>query len=81
MITAEWDADQCCIGLLAVQTQQQGSGIGAQLLKAIELESLSRESTCVVVKTQIINQRACRFYFRNGYKEIQRSNVYHFHAK
>jgi dTDP-4-amino-4,6-dideoxy-D-galactose acyltransferase len=79
MITAEWDADRCYIGLLAVRPDQQGSGLGGQLIKAIELESLRRGSIGIVVKTQIINQRACRFYSRNGYSEIACSNLYHFH--
>lgn len=80
MISAEWDRQRCCIGLLAVRADKQGAGLAQNLLQAIEQESLQRGATTVIVKTQMVNGRACRFYRRCGYTQTKSEHLYHFHG-
>jgi dTDP-4-amino-4,6-dideoxy-D-galactose acyltransferase len=79
LITVAWGQSQAVIGLLAVRQAVQGAGIGSRLLNAVDGEAVRHGARELAVKTQGINQRACSLYLRNGYRETERYELYHFH--
>lgn len=65
------------VGLIAVDKNQQGKGLGKLILRSFE--QLGKTSSCnmAVIPTQIENQGACKFYESLGYKATQTYLVYH----
>lgn len=65
------------IGLIAVDAQSQGLGIGTLLMEAsMNWYSYNRLKKCIVV-TQANNTGACRLYEKMGYNIISRELIYH----
>ncbi|MCS7075807.1 MAG: GNAT family N-acetyltransferase [Bacteroidia bacterium] len=65
------------IGILAVNAQYRGEGIGKQLVqKSFEL-SLQMGHTYLQVVTQKANQNACRFYEKVGFSVDSIEHIYH----
>jgi GNAT superfamily N-acetyltransferase len=53
---------------LVVDERERGGGIGAELLRAAEHWAFERGATMIVVRTNVIRERAHRFYVREGYR-------------
>lgn len=77
-ITYSITAQNGAIGLLSVSPQEQGKGLGAQLIVALE-ENLKRlEIKNLSVQTQEHNNTACKFYKKNGFKIIEKQIIKHY---
>ena len=55
---------------LVVKEDMRGKGVGAQLIKFIENQTLERNLPNVFLLCAITNENAIKFYERNGYKKI-----------
>lgn len=69
---------QSKIGLIAVDTNYQGLGIGTKLLDAVEQYVYDKGSKYLLISTQLANAMACKFYIKNGYNIIQKEIVKHY---
>ncbi len=67
------------IGLMAVDGRCRGNGIGTALLTAVASYASTSHAHEIRVAAQLANERACHFYQKNGYREYQRSYIYHIH--
>ena len=78
MITLEVDKDVAHIGLVAVDEEAQGRGIGSMLIKAVEAYLQSNTTVRHLnVATQLANKPACRLYEKNGFVVEEKTNIYH----
>jgi dTDP-4-amino-4,6-dideoxy-D-galactose acyltransferase len=66
------------IGLIGVDKNVRGQGIGQKLVKASHQYFSSKNIDYMTVVTQKANIPACRFYEICGFKIIKVENVYHF---
>lgn len=80
-VTAKREDKVARIGLLAVNPQEQGQGIGKRLLAAIEDWCAGHSLPTVRVATQGENAGACAFYERQGYSVAERQNIFHLWLK
>jgi GNAT superfamily N-acetyltransferase len=64
------------IGGLVVDESMRSRGVGADLLGEAELWAQHKGFTQVMVHTNIIRERAHRFYEKCGYKLLKQSQVY-----
>lgn len=64
------------IGLIAVDSENQGKGIGKKLIQAVEKSLISQKR--LIVATQETNKRACKFYESLGFKIIKKEFIYHY---
>ena len=77
LVTLGYHATHTSIGLLAVQEEQRGQGIGQQLLEAAYYYTHIWNLPEIQVTTQLDNQGACRFYEREGLRRVHEEHVYH----
>jgi len=73
--------DTAVIGLIAVDPSAQGGGIGSRLIDAVFHYAHSKSCSEVQVATQSENTGACRFYERNGFRELSRQMILHYWRK
>jgi GNAT superfamily N-acetyltransferase len=64
----------CLVGRLVVAPDQQGRGIGAALMRALEAEAAGRADSCVLF-TGHLSEGNLRLYRRLGYAETHRERV------
>ena len=78
MITLKIEANVAHIGLVAVDEEAQGKGIGTMLIKAVEAY-LQTNTTVqhLKVATQWANKPACHLYEKNGFVVEEKTNIYH----
>lgn len=66
------------IGLISVDKEFRGNGIGRVLLKAADYFLYSKYGTCKMrVITQALNRPACKLYEVSDYRVVERKYVYH----
>ena len=66
------------IGILAVNKDQRGKGVGRRLVERSFQETLNLGFKNIEVVTQLDNFKACNFYKKKGFVPKQIENVYHF---
>jgi dTDP-4-amino-4,6-dideoxy-D-galactose acyltransferase len=66
------------IGILAVNIDQRGKGVGRRLVERSFQETLNLGYKNIEVVTQLDNFKACNFYKKMGFVPKQIENVYHF---
>jgi dTDP-4-amino-4,6-dideoxy-D-galactose acyltransferase len=66
------------VGLMGVQKEVQGQGIGSLLVKTIHKWMVSNGLNISEVVTQRDNVQACKFYERSGYQLTSLRHFYHF---
>lgn len=78
MLTLQWDDHQADIGLVAVDTDVQGRGIGSLLMQNTE-NWLAHNTSVQTLKvaTQWTNTKARRWYEKNGFVVECVTNIYH----
>lgn len=76
-ITAKKDINKISIGLIAVDNDNRGKGIGKKLMASI-MAIGAKENLPVEVSTQAANIGACRFYESLGFIVKEKSYIYHF---
>lgn len=69
------------IGLISVNKNLRGKGIGSQLLDKVKLTCIKHKLLGFTVATQKANTNACRFYEKNGCVVLSKTNVYHLWRK
>jgi dTDP-4-amino-4,6-dideoxy-D-galactose acyltransferase len=78
IVTVKIEKDFASIGIIAVDENFRGKGVGYQLLYAAEKYAYENGCQEITVATQKQNLDACHFYTRNGYLVEKTTNVYHF---
>lgn len=76
-ITAKKNPDRISIGLIAVNSEARGKGIGKRLMASI-MDMGDKVNLPVEVVTQADNIGACRFYESLGFVIKEESYIYHF---
>ena len=76
-ITIQIKDDIGSIGLLAVDVQSQGKGVGSALIQAGESWLKNNGVTSVEVSTQKDNRPACSFYEKCGFSQRSSTDIYH----
>jgi GNAT superfamily N-acetyltransferase len=64
------------LAALVVGESARGAGVGAELLAAIEAWTRERGFGSVRVRSNVVRERAHRFYLREGYSERKRQAVF-----
>lgn len=80
LLSADWDASVCSVGILAVLEQAQGNGIATRMMKNIEQFCIQKGIQSLQVKTQLSNTAARSLYRRCGFVEQKRTLLYHAHC-
>jgi len=65
------------IGLIAVDSFEQGQGIGKSLIQSVENVANVYNIKKIMVSTQLENEKAVKFYNSCGYKLIEQKEIYH----
>lgn len=65
------------IGLIAVDKEYRGKGIGTKLMEGCKFFAQQRNSKYITVATQKENIKACNFYKANGFEEKEIVYIYH----
>jgi len=79
MITLSFHDSFSSIGLLAVDFNYRGKGIGDKLLKLAESISGSLGLKKISVQTQLKNSGAMRFYKQIGFEKTEEKFIYHYY--
>jgi dTDP-4-amino-4,6-dideoxy-D-galactose acyltransferase len=66
------------VGLIAVDANCQGKGIGAKLLKYLENIILETGIKQITIPTQLSNIQACSFYKKQGYSIKKKTYIKHY---
>jgi dTDP-4-amino-4,6-dideoxy-D-galactose acyltransferase len=66
-LTLKFNESYSEIGLISVDSNFQGEGIGSQLIQCAVCISAKRKYTKIVVSTQDTNFQACAFYEKNNF--------------
>lgn len=69
------------VGLIAVDEEHQGKGIGKNLLNFAENKLLEQRVVELQIPTQKINEQACSFYQKAGYAPKHKTYIQHFWKK
>jgi dTDP-4-amino-4,6-dideoxy-D-galactose acyltransferase len=78
MVTLTYKKKYGEIGLIAVDKNLQGKGVGRKLIEVCKKELSSLSINKIMVNTQMDNHLACSFYEKNGFNIQSITNVYHF---
>ncbi len=76
-VTMKARGDQARIGLIAVDPDWQGMGVGRHLMTAAHCWAGQRKLTTIFVATQQDNAGACRFYARMGFSLATQTDIHH----
>lgn len=79
-VTVKKKMSNAVIGLIAVDENYQGKGVGKKLLSVVENWCLQNKLQKIQVTTQKQNINACNFYQHNGYVVKSVEYIYHFHT-
>lgn len=77
-VTYKVKSDSASVGLIAVDTNYQGKGIGAKLLKYLENILIQKEIEKIIIPTQLSNIQACNFYNKQGYSIKNKTYIKHY---
>jgi dTDP-4-amino-4,6-dideoxy-D-galactose acyltransferase len=78
LITLKAGGQEAAIGLLSVDQNVQGKGIGRSLIQRVENACIENGIRGLSVATQGDNTLACQFYLKTGFQIIKQELVYHF---
>lgn len=77
LITGKVNGDSAHIGLMAVQSEVRGQGIGTMLLDTLRRRLLEDNTRVMTVWTQARNERALSFYEKSGFRKVSETRIYH----
>ena len=80
-ITLTGNGSEAQIGLIAVDEQHRGQGIGRKLIEAAINTAKNHNFTTLKVVTQGANQQACLLYEKCGFVIDSKINIYHYWNK
>lgn len=78
-VTVKLKTDFSQIGLIAVDNNYQGKGIGQALLKTADQYTTEMRLNKIRVVTQEDNFQAMRFYEKSGFVQESKEYIYHFY--
>ncbi|NVK74114.1 MAG: GNAT family N-acetyltransferase [Oceanospirillaceae bacterium] len=79
-VTVKVDEDRLRIGLIGVNSDFQGKGIGSRLIRAAHRYGYSQKCKEIIVSTQSSNVQAVNLYIKNGFR-LSRSNSWFYWSK
>lgn len=71
-------ADTAQIGLIAVDQNQRGKGLGKKLILAAEAFAFAKGAKRMKIGTQEANHPACALYSKLGFEVVEKVRVWHF---
>lgn len=77
-VTYKINNDFATIGLIAVNPNYQGRGIGGKLLKFVENKLIENNIKILLIPTQFQNEEACFFYKKHGYQIHETTIINHY---
>lgn len=78
LVTFKLVKDTASVGLIAVNPEAQGKGIGGKLIHALEYFLVEKKGKSLVIPTQMTNTQACDFYTKQGYKITEQTTITHY---
>jgi ribosomal protein S18 acetylase RimI-like enzyme len=66
------------LGMLTVQPDLQGKGIGKELLKAAEVEATEQKCNCIFMTVISVRSTLIDFYVRHGYEDTGKRKPFDF---
>lgn len=78
MVTYKQTEEHATVGLIAVNPNTQGKGIGGKLLNALEYVLAEKKCKVLLIPTQTTNVQACNFYIKQGYQIIEQTTITHY---
>jgi dTDP-4-amino-4,6-dideoxy-D-galactose acyltransferase len=78
MATIKINMPDAVIGLIAVDNNFKGKGIGRKLLQKVDFIAKTNMCEKIIVSTQELNVEALNFYQKNMYEIFSKKYVYHF---
>ena len=76
-VTIKFENSTAEVGLIAVDNNARGLGLGSLLLNKVNEISINKKCKKIFVSTQKNNKMACKFYEKNGFKEFETKYIYH----
>lgn len=76
-VTIKFKNNNSEIGLIAVDNNARGLGLGSLLIDKVNELSANRGCNKIIVSTQKDNKLACKFYEKNGFNEFETKHIYH----
>jgi GNAT superfamily N-acetyltransferase len=64
------------LAALVVTQSRRGHGVGAAIVAAVEQWAREQEQATVRVRSNVIRERAHRFYRREGYEELKQQKTF-----
>lgn len=77
-VTCKINDTAASIGLIAVNENTQGKGIGKKLLNEVEKKCFEKGVKKLNIPTQLTNEQACEFYKKNGYSVKNINTIKHY---
>lgn len=77
-VTYKSNGTLATIGLIATAAEQQGKGVGTQLIKEVERRLKEKKVSELQIPTQLQNMPACKFYAKLGYEIIEKTIIKHY---
>jgi ribosomal protein S18 acetylase RimI-like enzyme len=77
LITGKVNGDSGHIGLMAVQSEVRGQGIGTMLLDVLRRRLLEDNTSVMTLWTQARNEGALSFYEKSGFRKVSETRIYH----
>ena len=77
-VTYQISGDEATIGLIAVNPDFQGKGIGSKLLNHVEQHLFNKKIKKLYIPTQKSNKTACDFYSKLGYNIHEIIHIKHY---
>lgn len=81
LLTVKFSNEIATVGLLAVDERFRGQGIASALLLHMQNTCIKKNIHTIQIPTQRVNNTACKFYLKSGYKEVSSSFIYHCRKK
>lgn len=81
LVTYKKYGTHAIIGLIAVDADHQGKGIGKQLLDFVEARLIEQDIKELRIPTQLENKQACGFYAKQGYTIFETKHIMHYWRK
>lgn len=77
-VTYKINNDTASVGLIAVDNNYQGKGIGAKLVQNLEHLLYQKKIKQLTIPTQLSNIQACSFYQKQGYSIKHKTFIKHY---
>jgi len=77
-VTYKTNNSTAFVGLIAVNPNNQGKGVGAKLLRFLENSAFEKEIKEIIIPTQLSNVQACSFYQKQGYSIKNKTYIKHY---